>query len=231
MISPGETEDGRVPGPRAAAVRQPTTMKVDVSPVPGEENTANNSSEYPVIFSLRLAMSLSSTTAAWIAIAAAALSRLRSLVPWLLMRLRRVREAQKVLLGGGRDDLVDFAVSLQGRIDDLHRAVDEVAAGLSARRPARRQHRCEDVDRPLRRLQGHGWPPVGVARAPRQRTQRNRGQRDPGPRLRAHLHEGARPRPRLGRSLSRGEGSGRTCHGKVTTLRVDFPRPCSTFSS
>ena len=27
--------------------------------------------------------------------------------------------------------MVDFAVSLQGWIDDLHRAVDEVAAGLS----------------------------------------------------------------------------------------------------
>ena len=36
-----------------------------------------------------------------------------------------------VLLGGGKSDLVDFAVSLQGRIDDLHRAVDEVAAGLA----------------------------------------------------------------------------------------------------
>jgi hypothetical protein len=39
--------------------------------------------------------------------------------------------AQLVLLGGGKADLVDFAVSLQGRIDDLHRAVDEVAAGLA----------------------------------------------------------------------------------------------------
>ena len=45
--------------------------------------------------------------------------------------LRRVRAAQLVLLGGGKGDLVDFAVSLQGRIDDLHRAVDEIAAGLS----------------------------------------------------------------------------------------------------
>ena len=45
--------------------------------------------------------------------------------------LRRVRAAQEVLLGGGKGDLVDFAVSLQGRIDDLHRAVDEVAAGLA----------------------------------------------------------------------------------------------------
>ena len=51
------------------------------------------------------------------------------LAMWLTMR--RVRAAQLVLVGGGKEDLVDFAVSLQGRIDDLHRAVDEVAAGLT----------------------------------------------------------------------------------------------------
>jgi hypothetical protein len=50
-------------------------------------------------------------------------------VAWV--RVRRVREAQRMLIGGGRKDLVEFAVSLQGRIDDLHRAVDEVAAGLA----------------------------------------------------------------------------------------------------
>jgi hypothetical protein len=50
---------------------------------------------------------------------------------WATIRVRRVREAQRTMLGGGRRDLVDFAVSLQGRIDDLHRAVDEVAAGLA----------------------------------------------------------------------------------------------------
>jgi hypothetical protein len=50
---------------------------------------------------------------------------------WLWVRVRRLRNAQRVLLGGGRSDLVDFAVSLQGRVDDLHRAVDEIAAGLS----------------------------------------------------------------------------------------------------
>ena len=37
-----------------------------------------------------------------------------------------------VLLGGGaKRDVVDFAVSLQSRIDDLHGAVGEVAAGLT----------------------------------------------------------------------------------------------------
>jgi hypothetical protein len=50
---------------------------------------------------------------------------------WLWVRVRRLRNAQRMLLGGGRSDLVDFAVSLQGRVDDLHRAVDEIAAGLS----------------------------------------------------------------------------------------------------
>lgn len=49
----------------------------------------------------------------------------------LWFRLGRVRSAQKILLGAGTADLVDFAVSLQARIDDLHRAVDEVAAGLA----------------------------------------------------------------------------------------------------
>jgi hypothetical protein len=46
-------------------------------------------------------------------------------------RVRRLREAQKTLVGGGRKDLVEFTISLQGRIDDLHSAVDEVAAGLA----------------------------------------------------------------------------------------------------
>ena len=45
-----------------------------------------------------------------------------------------------MLLGGEKSDLVDFAVSLQARIDDLHRAVDEVAAGLS--RVDRRVDEC-----------------------------------------------------------------------------------------
>ena len=49
----------------------------------------------------------------------------------LWKRVATVRNAQAVLLGGERRDLVDFAVSLQTRIDDLHRAVDEIAAGLS----------------------------------------------------------------------------------------------------
>jgi hypothetical protein len=77
-------------------------------------------------------MDVSASTAAWIAIAACGVAALALLVVlYLLRKLRRVREAQMVLLGGGKSDLVDFAVSLQARIDDLHRAVDEVAAALA----------------------------------------------------------------------------------------------------
>ena len=77
-------------------------------------------------------MSVSSSTAAWIAIAAGVVAVVAlAAAVWVLMRMRRLREGQSVLLGEGKSDLVDFAVSLQGRIDDLHRAVDEVATGLS----------------------------------------------------------------------------------------------------
>ena len=76
-------------------------------------------------------MSVSSSTAAWIAIAAAVVAVVAlAAAVWVLRRMRRLRAGQAVLLGDGKADFVDFAVSLQGRIDDLHRAVDEIAAGL-----------------------------------------------------------------------------------------------------
>ena len=69
---------------------------------------------------------------AWIAIGAGAAAGLALLLALAFyLKLRRVRRAQVVLLGSGKDDLVDFAVSLQARIDDLHRAVDEIGVGLS----------------------------------------------------------------------------------------------------
>jgi hypothetical protein len=67
-----------------------------------------------------------------VAVAASTVAALALLCAVLaLMRIRRVHAAQQAILGGSSTDMVDFAVSLQGRIDDLHRAVDEVAAGLS----------------------------------------------------------------------------------------------------
>jgi hypothetical protein len=75
---------------------------------------------------------MSSSTTAAIAIAAAAAAVLALVAAALAWRqLKLVRGSQQVLLGGAKDDLVDFAVSLQARIDDLHRAVDEIAAGLA----------------------------------------------------------------------------------------------------
>src|ERR687897_2235573 len=72
------------------------------------------------------------STAEWIASGASAAAAVSLVVAGLAWwKLRAVRAGQRVLLGGGKEDLVDFAVSLQGRIDDLHRAVDEIAAGLS----------------------------------------------------------------------------------------------------
>jgi Protein of unknown function (DUF4446) len=75
---------------------------------------------------------MTATTAAIIAAAGCALGVLGLALAWVaFVKVRRVREAQKLLLAGGRKDIVDFAVSLQGRIDDLHGAVDEIAAGLA----------------------------------------------------------------------------------------------------
>ncbi len=77
-------------------------------------------------------MHVSAVAALVVAIAAASVGVLGfGLAWWAWVKVRRVREAQRVLIGGGRKDLVEFSVSLQGRIDDLHRSVDEVAAGLA----------------------------------------------------------------------------------------------------
>ncbi len=79
--------------------------------------------------------------ATWIAFGAGAAAVVAlALVGVLWGSVRRMRSAQTVLLGGGKDDLVDFAVSLQARIDDLHRAVDDIAAALA--RVDRRVDEC-----------------------------------------------------------------------------------------
>ena len=77
-------------------------------------------------------MHVGASVAGWIAIGAAAAAVAALLLALgSFLTLRRVRRSQLVLLGGGKADLVDFAVSLQGRIDDLHRAVDEIGAALA----------------------------------------------------------------------------------------------------
>jgi Protein of unknown function (DUF4446) len=74
---------------------------------------------------------LSASLAGWIAIAAGVVAVIALLIALVLhLRLRRVRAAQLTLQGSGGGDLVDFAVSLQGRVDGLHRELDEVTAAL-----------------------------------------------------------------------------------------------------
>ena len=131
--------------------------------------------------SLELAVAIAAAVAAAIALGTCA---------WLWVRVKRLRVAQRVLLGGGRSDLVEFAVSLQGRIDDLHRAVDEIAAGLSRvdrnrghghsgpglRAPLREGARAgQGADRALsRRARGSGTRngPLTSLAGPRQKRQR-----------------------------------------------------------
>jgi hypothetical protein len=75
---------------------------------------------------------MSASTAGLIAIAALVVAVIALVAwGWTLVLLSRARAAQRVLLGGRKQDLVDFAVSLQARIDDVLRAVDEIAGGLS----------------------------------------------------------------------------------------------------
>ncbi|HZO62787.1 MAG TPA: DUF4446 family protein [Gaiellaceae bacterium] len=71
--------------------------------------------------------------AGWIAVGAVAVAAGAVVLAGLAFsRVTAVRRSQEVLLGGdAKADVVEFAVSLQARIDDLHRAVDEVAAALA----------------------------------------------------------------------------------------------------
>jgi hypothetical protein len=69
----------------------------------------------------------------WIAVGAVAVAVAAIVLAALAFSsLSAIRKSQEVLLGGdAKADVVEFAVSLQARIDDLHRAVDEVAAALA----------------------------------------------------------------------------------------------------
>jgi len=74
---------------------------------------------------------LSASVAGWIAIGAAVVALIGLAIALTLhLRLRRVRAAQLTLQGSVGGDLIDFAVSLQGRVDGLHRAIDDLTATL-----------------------------------------------------------------------------------------------------
>ena len=72
------------------------------------------------------------STTAILAIASAALALVAFLVAvFALLSLRRLRAGQLTVLADGKTDMVDFSVSLQARIDDLHKTVDEIASALT----------------------------------------------------------------------------------------------------
>jgi Protein of unknown function (DUF4446) len=75
---------------------------------------------------------VSSSAAAGIAIAAGVLAVAALVFAGVVWsRLRAIRTAQQALLGRGSADLVDFAVALQGRIDETYRKLDELGGGLA----------------------------------------------------------------------------------------------------
>ena len=53
------------------------------------------------------------------------------LLVWLDSRRNRAQRQSVLGDSSGGRDLVDFAITLQGRVDDLHRAVDEIAAAVA----------------------------------------------------------------------------------------------------
>ena len=145
------------------------------------------------------------------ALSVAAVSLVVSLT--LFLKLRRIRTAQTVLLGSGKDDLVDFAVSLQTRIDDVHRAVDEVALALT--RVDKRIDGCLSNTSIVRydAYEDAGGHQSASLALPRRLAQRARRQRHPGPRLREDLREGDRPRALVRDALPRGAGRRRPRDG------------------
>ncbi len=77
-------------------------------------------------------MHISANVAAVVAVVAIVVGVGGCALAWVAwVRVRRLRDAQRVLIGGGRKDLVEFAVSLQSRVDDVNKAIDEVAAGIA----------------------------------------------------------------------------------------------------
>jgi hypothetical protein len=75
---------------------------------------------------------MSSDTAFAVAAASAAASvLLLGLTGWLFIQLRRLRRAQKLVLGSDQQDLVEYAVGLLARVEHVEARADAVEAGLA----------------------------------------------------------------------------------------------------
>ena len=134
LINPGETKTVTFSEPRPGAVRDeddgqgrrrsrcrarrtPTTTR----PVPGH-----------LLAAVDLAVARHRNRRAVVAIVGVAVGAVGArprLVAWV--KVKRVRDAQRSLLGGGRQGPRRLRRLAPGPVDDLHRAVDEVAAGLA----------------------------------------------------------------------------------------------------
>ena len=194
-------EHQRRPWPRSRARRRPTTTSRPT------RRSSCRASRLPAVSDFSEAPGI-------VALAAAA-AALIALI-WLLVlsfRFRRVRSAQKVVLGEhGQTDLVAHASDLQHAFEALHGRVEDVAdapgrAHGGRRGPARRRDRLP-LARPLRRLRRDVRPPVDDDRAARRRSQWRRAVLDRAPRHRAPVLQADPRRPRRAPALARG-GRGR----------------------
>jgi hypothetical protein len=85
------------------------------------------------------------STAGIVAMAAGAVAVLALLICLsLMMRLRRVRADQRVILGDGSQDLVAHAAALRQQFETLYEYVQDMAAGLNRRMEAA-EHRLDEA--------------------------------------------------------------------------------------
>jgi Protein of unknown function (DUF4446) len=85
------------------------------------------------------------STAGIVAIAAGAVALVALLLClFLMLRLRRVRADQRVVLGDGSQDLVAHAAALRQQFEVLYDYVQDMAAGLTNRMDAA-EHRLDDA--------------------------------------------------------------------------------------
>ena len=134
------------------------------------------------------------TTAGIVAIAAGAVAVVA--LGWsvgLTVAMRKLRAAQRAVLGDGSQDLVAHAAHLQTSFEALAQYVEDFGTRLDARMDhaegaARRGRRAPRAG-PLRRLRGDVGAPVDLDRAARRQPLRNRALLDPPPRHRAAVRQ------------------------------------------
>ena len=134
--------------------------------------------------------------------------------PLFAWKLRRVRTRSSSCSAGARTTW-STSRSRFRRASTISTAPSTRLPLRSARRSPRRRLCLEDLDPPLRRVRRQGRTVVCDVRPAGRVANRRRRQRDPGPRLRADLHEGARPRPAVGCALARGARGRRAGDGAL----------------